>query len=204
MSLSPDNMMKLMAFADGELESADREEVLQLIGTNDDAVRFVEDVGGLGDFVKVVDATRDGKTVAAFDIADQVMAAAIAEGASRGLELAPVRSLAEARVKENQGTRHKQGGSRRSIGIAAVATALALAASVVFLARPKEVPLSAGPVARVDQGEKVALRVMGDPISPNGGVEVEKPGSSVSVFYLPGQNEISTSVVVWVDETAEK
>ena len=33
---------------------------------------------------------------------------------------------------------------------------------------------------------------------------VNSPGSSVSVFYLPTANELSTSVVVWVDETGEK
>jgi hypothetical protein len=39
------------------------------------------------------------------------------------------------------------------------------------------------------------------------GVEVqafESPGHSVSVFYLPSANELSTSVTVWVDESGEK
>ena len=33
---------------------------------------------------------------------------------------------------------------------------------------------------------------------------VESPGQSVKVFYGPAANELTTSVVIWVDDTGEK
>ena len=45
---------------------------------------------------------------------------------------------------------------------------------------------------------------VGIAIGAGTGVAIESAGKSVSVFYLPTSNELSTSVVVWVDETGEK
>ena len=180
-SLSQETMLELMAYADGELEGAERSKIEALLGTDEEAVKFVEQIGGLGDFVKMIDATRDAKTVASFDIADQVMA---------GLEK-PVPATLQ-RVTGIEAARKKK--QSRTVGVVAVFTAFAIAASVFFFARPKETPMSSGPVAvQAVQQKQESL-----------GVEVEQPGTDVSVMYMTGPNELTTSVVVWVDESAEK
>ena len=180
MSLSSEDMMKLMAYADGELEGAERKDAELLLTTDADAVRFVEQIGGLGEIVGLGYASSAGKTVAAFDIADAVMAAA---------QRPKVRSLAAAREK-------KAGGQGLKVGVGLVAV-LALAASVFVFAqhRTDETPMAAAPV----QVAPVPTSGTGVDVST-----VNSPGNSVSVFYLPTANELSTSVVVWVDETGEK
>jgi anti-sigma factor RsiW len=178
-------MMKLMAYADGELEGADRAEVESLLASDKDAAAFIEQVAGLGDFVKVGHDDAHAKAIAAFDVTDAVMAKVEAEEKPAR----KVASLADARAKKASQTRI----------VAGVVAVMALAASVFLLARPDETPMG--------QGKPVA-QVTDKPASSDGpGVEVsanESPGQSVSVFYVPSGNELSTSVVVWVDETGEK
>jgi negative regulator of sigma E activity len=200
-SLSSEHMMKLMAYADGELEGAERAEVEKLLASDGDAARFVEQVAGLGDFVKVGHDDRDGKAIESFDVADAVMAKVEAEPAAEKGEKAEkadkVVSLAAAR--------QRRGGQARVVG--AVVAGLALAASVFLLTRPAETPMGQTMNA---PPKPVALNTPKPATSdvPSGpGVEVsavESPGQTVNVFYVPGSNGLSTSVVVWVDETGEK
>ncbi len=75
MSLSSDNMMKLMAYADGELEGAERTEAEMLLASSVEAVAFIEQIAGLGELVEQGHEDRLGKTIKAFDVADAVMAA---------------------------------------------------------------------------------------------------------------------------------
>ena len=184
MSLSSENMMKLMAYADGELEGAERTEAEMLLAGNVDAVSFIEQVAGLGELVELGHEARLGKTIASFDVADAVMAMAVKE---KPAALPGISSLAAAREKKK--------GNGLMIG-AGIAAALALAASVFVFAQHhgEETPMAQEPPAQ--------------PATPSGvpgtGVAVESAGRSVSVFYLPTANELSTSVVVWVDETGEK
>lgn len=176
MTLSSEKMMQLMAYADGELEGAERAEIEKLVASDADAARFVEQVAGLGDFVKDGHEHRDAETVRSFDVADAIMA--------KTKSSADVVSMAAAR-------------QRRVIALG-VAAALGLAASVFLLARPSEAPL---------QGGAVAVGTQKPAPSEGPGVEVtpvESPGQTVNVFYVPSGNELSTSVVVWVDETGEK
>ncbi len=208
MSLSPENMMKLMAFADGELEGTDREEAEKLLVTDPDSVRFVEQLGGLGELVELGYAAKSGETVAKFDVTEAVMSLAkpVAKTAS-------VSSLAAAREKAQKGgsaARHPA-----KVGVAIVA-ALALAASVFLVAqhRTDETPMAKGPVhvttpqATPQPAPEATVASNASSGSGSGaGVDVStvnSPGSSVSVFYLPTANELSTSIVVWVDETGEK
>jgi len=191
-SLSSDNMMKLMAYADGELDGADLEEAHKLLATDPDSVRFVEQIGGLGQMVSLGYEASTAKTVAAFDVTDAVMALA-KEDKQDKLErkAAVVSSLGAAREKRNS----------LKIG-AGIAAALALAASVFVFAqhRTEETPMAKGPSAPAAQTVAVATPA---PSGNGTGVEVNtvsSPGNSVSVFYLPSANELSTSVVVWVDE----
>lgn len=199
MTLSSDIMLKLMAYADGELAGDDLTEVEDILATNADAVRFVNDIANLGDIVQEGHASCAGKAIASFDIADAVMAKIEAEpkAALEGSQSAPVSpvtgvsSLAAERAKR----------SRRTQVGAGVAAVLALAAAVFLVARPQETPMAPAPVA---------ANTTPAPEPSNGApVEVDvtatdTPGQSVSVFYLPAANEVTTSVVVWVDETGAK
>ncbi len=193
MSLSSENMMKLMAYADGELEGAERIEAEMLLASDADAATFIEQVAGLGTLLELGHQDRLGKTLAAFDVTAAVMGAiarerpAAAETARATTVAgggANVRSLAAAREK-------KSGGLKIGVGVAA---ALALAASVFLFTqhRNDETPMAVAPAPAVQQAQG------------SSGIVVESAGKSVSVFYLPTESELSTSVLVWVDETGEK
>lgn len=195
MSSSSERMLKLMAYADGELEGADLEEVQSWLAEDPKAVRFVNDLANLGDLVTLGhEGSKAAKTIATFDIADAVMANVKAgskhDEPKRGQPSSAVVSLDAARTQKQKNLR---------IGVV-VAAALALAASVFLVTRNKEEqPMARGPVPTVQPAPIVGA----DP-----GVEVdvvETPGNSVSVFYLPNESTLTTtSVVVWVDETGGK
>jgi anti-sigma factor RsiW len=204
MSLSSENMMKLMAYADGELEGDERLEAEKLLATDPDSVRFVQQLGGLGELVELGYAAKTGKTVAKFDIADSVMTLA-----KPAVQVAKVSSLAAAREKSEK---KKNGGAKVGVAIVAV---LALAASVFLVAqhRNDETPMAKGPAVRETPAQPAPATTVASVASgttggsSGAGVDVStvnSPGNSVSVFYLPTANELSTSVVVWVDETGEK
>ena len=72
--LSSETMMKLMAYADGELEGKERLEAEKILLTDEHALRFVEQLSGCGNLVgEGYEASKTAKTVAAFDIADAVI-----------------------------------------------------------------------------------------------------------------------------------
>lgn len=202
MNLSQDALIKLMAYVDGELAGDDKREVEALLAQNIDALRFVTDLSVLGTGVALALEPR----TASFDVADAVMAKAAttrqdAKTAPKA-SVPPVASLAKAREKR----------ASRAPVVAGVVAVLALAASLFLVARPKEAPvaLSPGPAVPVPRAvtpdtSAGALAVAETPAPASSGeVEVEAVDSpTVSVFYLPSANELSTSVVVWVDETGE-
>src|SRR5688572_3578902 len=74
MSLATDVMQRLMAYADGELDPAEQGEVEALLAREEDAARFVAQLRGLGDLVRVGHEDRHASTLAAFDVTDAVMA----------------------------------------------------------------------------------------------------------------------------------
>jgi hypothetical protein len=204
-SLSSENMLKLMAYADGELEGAELTEAEGLLVSEPDAARFVEQLGGLGELVALGHEERSGKAIAAFDVADAVMALA-KEAKTTGT----VTSIGAARDARKAAA----GGQTAKVGVG-IAVALALAASVFLFTqhRADETPMASGPApgGQVSPGSPASLALPGSSGGGGGsggtGVEVStvnSPGNSVSVFYLPTANELSTSVVVWVDETGEK
>ncbi len=188
--LSENRMLKLMAYADGELDGVERAEVEAWLATDIDAVRFANEIAGLGDLVKTGRAaSKDAKAVASFDIADAVMAAVGDEKKEKAKPGSSVHSLDAARAARQKSFK---------VG-AVVAAALALAASVFVMARNKdEAPLARAPIPTVQP-------------SPNASAEpgvdvdlVESAGESVRVFYLSSETSPTTSVVVWVDESAGK
>jgi anti-sigma factor RsiW len=178
-----------MAYADGELEGKEREEVEALLAKDREALLFVSQVGGLGGVVEALHEDARGKAIASFDVADAVMAKIADEPKPTKAASTPsVSSLDEARARR---------ASRVKIG-AGVVAALALAASIFVVARNKETPMATSPVP--------SPTTVASSEGPGVTVEaVEGAGQSVSVYYLPSSNELSTtSVVVWVDETGEK
>lgn len=194
MTLTTERMLKLMAYADGELEGTERLEVETWLEADVDALRFANELAGLGDLVKTGHRASDaGKAIAAFDVAGAVMAKVAREGDQRAKKAntedgkgAAVVSL-EARRQKNL----KRGG--------AVAAALALAASIFIMTRSKEeAPMARAPIpATASPAES----------DPGSGVDVEldeTPGESVRVFYLSNETSPTTSVVVWVDEPGGK
>jgi hypothetical protein len=202
MSLSSDTMMKLMAYADGELEGAELVEAQKLLASDPDSVRFVEQIAGLGEIVTRGYDAGAGTTTAMFDVADAVMSrvAPVMNGTHEKQPAkndANVSSLAAARAKR---------GSSMKVG-AGIAAALALAASVFLFAqhRSDEAPMASavapGAVAPGNGANGAVATTGGTGVSVS---TVNSPGNAVSVFYLPTANELSTSVVVWVDETGEK
>lgn len=187
--LEMDRMTKLMAYADGELEGDERLEVEKLIATDVDAARFVRELGTLGDYVRMGHEDAVAPAIAKVDLTSAIMDAVAKE------KIAPHAAAPVTNVSSLDAARAR----RRKIG-AAVVAALALAASVFVMTRQKtEAPLAKAP-ATAEPPAVVAA-------TGGAGVEVEaveSKGHSVSVFYLPSANELSTSVVVWVDETGEK
>jgi anti-sigma factor RsiW len=186
MSLTAERMMTLMAYVDGELEAGDRVAAEAMIASDVDAARFVADLRTQASFVREGHDDRFAAKIAAFDVAEDVIARL--DAPSR----APVVSIGAARSARDKRT-------ARVTVFAGITAALAAAAALALIARgPAEAPLAKGDPTRAPANE--------GPASP-ASVEVETvqaAGQSVSVFYLPGASELTTSVVVWVDETGEK
>lgn len=182
--------LKLMAYADGELSDAEREEVESWLREDGNAGRFTRELAELGSLVRLGhEQSRDARAIAAFDGVDGIMAKVDAERSSEkgnagGREPAVIDLTARAPRQKI----FKIGG--------AVAAALALAASVVVMTRHKEEqPMALSPVPGVEV------------VSSSGGVDVDvvqTPGQSVAVYVLPNETSLTTSVVVWVDETGAK
>lgn len=198
--LSSETMMKLMAYADGELEGKERLETEELLATDLDALRFVEQVSGCGNLVgEGFEASSTAKTIAAFDIADAVMAKVGSEARISKPELAPKSLVPSSRISPIELARAKR-AQRMKIG-GGIAAALAIAAAVFVYARPSETPMASGP----GQRPSTVTNNPSQTASNGPGVDVnavQTPGQNVSVFYLPSANELSTSVIIWVDESS--
>ncbi len=117
MTMTAERHMKLMAYADGELEGIELAEVEGWLAADPDAARFVTDLGVLGDFVV------EGQPNIDVDLTDAIMAKV---EASKVVVLAPRRN--------------------RNLAVAGgLAAALALAASVFLFTKTKEEePLAGG------------------------------------------------------------
>ncbi|HSO39081.1 MAG TPA: hypothetical protein VLT33_41425, partial [Labilithrix sp.] len=182
---------------DGELEGAERTEAEMLLASNVDAATFIEQVAGLGELVELGHDDRLGKRLKAFDVADAVMAAIARDtpAAAETTRATNVTSIDAARVARDRNIQKKTGGLKIGVAIAA-ALALAASAFVFTQHRNDEAPMALAPPPPVQPAPANG--------APGTGVAIESAGKSVSVFYLPTESELTTSVVVWVDETGEK
>jgi anti-sigma factor RsiW len=185
MSLSSERMLKLMAYADGELEGSDRLEVEAWIASEPDAAQFAHEIADLGHLVDAgYGASKTATLAASFDIADAVMASVAKEAAAGPILSNAPTSLAAARARRSKAW--AAGGM--------VVTALALAAGFLIMLRHNaEAPIARAPAPVESSSEP--------------GVDVEiadTPDQSVRVYYLSNENSSATSVVVWVDESGGK
>lgn len=176
--------MKLMAYADGELEGEELAQVEKWLEEDAEAILFANDIAELGDLLKT------GHAPLAFDIADDVMAKISAEVEMPAAKVIPLKPRAAAPAPA---------GKRNTVGW--VVAGLALAASVFLVTRGKheeEAPLARTTSPLVQPAPNAAVAV-------HGSVDVENPGSSVSVIYVPDETNVgNTTTVVWVDESGGK
>lgn len=216
MSLSKNDMLDLMAYADGELDGAKVAHVETLLGANDEARLFVAELGGLSE---VVTRTIEAR-VARFsiDVTAGVMSAI--ESGSLSHEaltirpatppvVAPPAAVAPNNVRSLDAARQKR---RTAVGMVAAALAVAAGAFLVLRA-PASLPnLQQTAALRADNGQTAVepgnaptpavappqeVLAMASDVDVN---SVESP-NNVSVFYLQGSAASMSSVVVWIDET---
>jgi len=202
-----------MAYADGELEGSDRAAVEALLASDVNAARFVHNLVSLGACVSRGHAERDGAKVASFDVAASIM--------SRIDSLQPTANERVQTIPVNQ--RRVQKISKRTwpkrtwyVGAGGVAAALALAAAVFVVVRQEASTVPVQMALSATASSERALPPVAEPRIESGIDEVEVnaadlPGQLVSLLYLPSDNpgdnranQVSTSVVLWVNETGEK
>ncbi|HRG99704.1 MAG TPA: hypothetical protein PLR99_25835 [Polyangiaceae bacterium] len=190
MSLSHEQYLLLSALADGELGDDEHEAAVALLAESADARTFTESLALLGQAVQAAGALEPAPSV---ELVDAIMARLPTEAAAGetlasppAAQAAPVRSLAEARARR-----------ARASQFAVAVGALAIAAASLFYARARHEAPSVGPVA-------LATPSAVEPVGAEKGVEVRAidsdETSQVSVFYLPAGANMSSSVVVWIDD----
>lgn len=190
--------MKVMAYADGELEGDERASVERWLAEDAEATLFANDLAELGELVVMGHARRPA--IAKFDVADAVMAKIAAEE-KRG-EKAEDKPAAKVVPLKPRSAPTPKSRTRQTVGW--IAAGLALAASVFFVTRGKqddEAPLARTTSPLVQPAQNLAATV-----GSTGSVEIENPGSSVSVIYVPDEKSTVPNVttVVWVNESGGK
>jgi anti-sigma factor RsiW len=197
MSLPPETMMDLMAYADGELDTSARSRVEELLRSNDEARRVVAAMGTLGDVVRSAEAERAPASLEFADgIVDDVMATIAREDVTRPA-LKKVVPIGAAR-------------SPRTGAYAAVALVALAAGVLLFLQSSRSRPM----VLVDDRGmPSVEHRPVAPSPTPSAvaaadsegqGVDLEEAESAqgkVDVFFTPAPAAAGVaSVVVWIDD----
>ncbi len=202
MNLKRDEIEYLMAYVDGQLDEEEARDVeKEIIATNDEARRLVEQLGAVGQWVR--SSAEAGAVAAGADgIADAVMREA--------------ESLGGANVILLERGRAKKALNRQRIKEFSTLAAVAAALGLLWFSGPShpvspEVVASNGPIvpthtqpthiapALEDNSPQLAL-------GTGKGVDVENVETQhqVSVFYLPAvANDDAASVVVWIGEDQE-
>jgi hypothetical protein len=205
MSLSKDELQRLMAYVDGEVEEGEMPEVRALLANSEEARQMVAQHFAVGEWVR---ASAEGRATAerAHDIASAVMARIGESGSANVLELG-----------RGRGTRT---WSRERAMVFAVVSAAAIVVLVYAWPRDRAPldPLVASGAPTPSNGSAVesmpgrntpepALPIQIAAAEPDGqGVDiqaVESPNHPVSIFYVPaavGPNAHASSVVVWIGE----
>jgi hypothetical protein len=200
-SFSQEQMLELMAFADGELEGDARRHVEELLRESEEARRVVAAMGTLGEVVRAGAESRAGAIAVADGIADGVMAA---------LKRAPLAQDPGRKVVSLAEARRSRGGVT-----AAIVAALAVAAGAVFAVRGKapvpvaqEQPIETTPAAlsalASAPGSASAALAEREPAEKHGVdlEEVHSVNNKVNVIFMPSAaaSGAAASVVVWIDD----
>lgn len=187
MSLDAGTLQKLMAFADGELDAAERAEVEALLLSNEDAKRVVQELGVLGDCIRVTEAARPAR--------DPRVADGIAAAVMSRIEASPanVVDLASRR--------------RRNTTYVTVAALVAAAAGVMLIARGPEATDSS-PTAKTQPvvAPTTPTATASTPVAPQAVASAEPKAlaqdsvANASVIVVPGEGETASSIVIWLGE----
>lgn len=208
MNLDASTLERLMAYADGELEGAERAEIEALVQSNEDAARVLGELGTLGDVVRVVEDARSSRLAAADGIADAVMAKVQAEQA---VAPAPARTSTRPASTSTRPAPVVDLAARRRRNYGLVAALVAAAAAVVFIARPHDdegpAPTAVAPTNPAPVASPAPLPSVTPPPTAVASAEPapapsEAP-SNVSVIVVPSEGNTAPSVVIWLgDDTA--
>ncbi len=178
MTLEQEQMMDVMAYADGELEGEDLARVEKLLESSADAKELLASLAAIGDGV------RTAHLVGAIDVRDAVMA-----------KVTP-NDLDKARIKRTARTRMAVVG----------AAFVALAAGVMFYMR--DANNDAHRTANSASSSSSSQPALASAAATGVQVDFVDTPTPVSVFYLPAQNtgaegktDTPPSVVVWVDDS---
>ena len=205
MSLSHDQVLQLMAYADDELEGDERAAVEALIATDDDARCVVAAMSGsaVNEWVARVHEER-AVAAGADSIADAVMARVASDGGSS----ANVSSLAA--MRERRARRMQTGGA-----IVAIA---AIAAGVFFYVGSQPGPTHApgGPLASMapsepDTAQPPAASAEREQVAQAAGTgtvqvnDIDSPSHDVSVYEVPAaaaaaNMNSAASVIIWIGD----
>ena len=211
MSLSKNELVYLMAYADGEVDEDEMPEVEALIAKSEEAQHLMVQQSALRDWV-IRDGERRATEGRADLIADAVMAGV------EGLGGAKVIAIERGRAKrELNQQRMKEFGA-----LAAIAAAVALfvlwpseenapVAEREVPAVPSVTPASPGTAGSAAPNEEplggpseaLAIAEGEGEVSPIDIQAVESPEHQFSIFYVPaatGTNAHASSVVVWIGE----
>ena len=208
MSLSHEQVLQLMAYADDELEGDERAAVEALLATDDDARCVVAAMSGSAVSEWVARAHEERAVAAGADsIADAVMARVASDDGSH----ANVSSLDA--MRERRARRMQAGGT-----IAAIA---AIAAGVFFYVGSQSGPTHApgGPLASMAPSEPEtaqppapsAERVDPEQVAQASGTgtvqvnEIDSPSHDVSVYEVPAAAAAANvnsaaSVIIWIGD----
>lgn len=173
--LSQEQMLDVMALADGELEGEDRERVAKLVESDDEAAELLASMLALGDGVRGAVDRRD------LDVRDVVMA-----------KLAP-NDLDKARIKRTARTRMVVVG----------AALVALAAAVLLYVRHQNQTIAHNQPRPPTSGDTVLASAASAGVQVDF-VDSETPASVFFVpseTTSAGSKEAPPSVVVWIDDT---
>ena len=190
MSLHEETMLLLMAYADGELDDAERARAELLLGESEDARLFVKNLGVLGEAITAAEEQRAAR-LSVDSVADEVLARIAAE-------TAPADGAKVVRLDERRAPSRVKAATM-------VAAVLVLAAGWALAIRTLS---DAGPSAEAPAPSAPPLAVAAADEDPSG-VEVENvesDESAVSLFYLPAvagaRLNAASSVVVWITDPA--
>lgn len=216
MSLSRDQVLRLMAYADGELDEEDRAGVEALLASNDEARCVVAAMEGsaIGEWVRTAQEERAVAALEKLGGADSIADSVLAK-----IETPQqvVVDFASARARQQ-----KQAGSRRTGAIVVGVLALAAGVALYIASERSKNPGVSVPVAVTNpptqqaptpQAPTAPTSTEQPSVTPPAAVagaeqppvEIESDSSDVSVYYVPtspgaAANVNATSVVIWFDE----